>query len=103
MNDPFVWSGRALQVESVELEIEGLASMYQAFVWSFLAPAHHEYERIIALISGRALDRPNGSPGFDNAGKTGSPGVGGKMKTLTSYVSTCAGIKVKSSADCYQL
>ena len=33
-NDPYVWSGRALQEDFVELAAGGLASMYPAFVWS---------------------------------------------------------------------
>jgi hypothetical protein len=33
-NDPYVWSGRALQVDFAELAVIGLASMYPAFDWS---------------------------------------------------------------------
>jgi len=33
-SDPDVWSGRALQENSVELAVSGLASMYPAFCWS---------------------------------------------------------------------
>ena len=33
-NDPFVWSGRALQVDFAKLAVSGLASMYPAFDWS---------------------------------------------------------------------
>jgi hypothetical protein len=32
--DPYVWSGRALQENFVELAVSGLASMYPAFGWS---------------------------------------------------------------------
>jgi hypothetical protein len=33
-NDPYVWSGRALQVDFAELAVSGLASMYPASDWS---------------------------------------------------------------------
>ena len=36
VNDPNVWSGRALQVDFVELAVCGLASMYPASDWSVL-------------------------------------------------------------------
>src|SRR5664279_1200207 len=36
VNDPNVWSGRALQVDFAELAVSGLASMYPAFDWSVL-------------------------------------------------------------------
>ena len=52
--DPNVWSGRALQVDFVELAVSGLASMYPAFGWS-IAPGHHGYQRACELISGQAL------------------------------------------------
>ena len=35
-NDPYVWSGRALQVDFAELAVSGLASMYPASDWSVL-------------------------------------------------------------------
>ena len=44
--------------------------MYPASSWSVLAPGHHGQQRIIALISWTGLGGPNGSPGFDDAGKT---------------------------------
>jgi hypothetical protein len=34
--DPYVWSGRASQEVFVELAVNGLASMYPAFAWSWL-------------------------------------------------------------------
>src|SRR5277367_817740 len=34
VNDPNVWCGRALQENSVELAVSGLATMYPAFCWS---------------------------------------------------------------------
>jgi hypothetical protein len=34
--DPNVWSGRASQVDFVELVVSGLASMYPASDWSLL-------------------------------------------------------------------
>src|SRR3984957_6440652 len=52
--DPYVWSGRALQVDFVELAVNGLASMYPAFDWSIVLLA-------IMDISARAIslaDRP---------------------------------------------
>jgi len=37
------------------------------------APGHHGYQRACILITGRASNGPNGSPGFAGAGKTGPP------------------------------
>ena len=34
--DPYVWSGRALQVDFADLAVSGLASMYPASDWSVL-------------------------------------------------------------------
>src|SRR5579864_8496577 len=48
VNDPNVWSGRALQVDFVELAVNGLASMYPAFDWSVVLLA-------IMDISARAI------------------------------------------------
>ncbi|HEY2427122.1 MAG TPA: hypothetical protein VGI09_14570, partial [Pseudolabrys sp.] len=53
INDPDVWSGRALQDDFVELAVSGLASMYPAFDWS-IAPGHHGYQRACDLVNGQA-------------------------------------------------
>jgi len=74
-NDPNVWSGRALQVDFVELAVSGLASMYPAFDWSVFAPGHHGYQRACVLISGQASTGPFGSPVFACAGKTEPPSL----------------------------
>ena len=73
--DPNVWSGRALQVDFVELAVSGLASMYPAFDWSVFAPGHHGYQRACVLISGQASTGPFGSPVFACAGKTEPPSL----------------------------
>src|ERR1700722_1245327 len=51
-NDPNVWSGRASQVDFVELAVNGLASMYPAFDWSIVLLA-------IMDISARAISLPD--------------------------------------------
>ena len=69
--DPYVWSGRALQVDFAELVVSGLASMYPVSNWSCFAPDHHGYQRACDLVNGpastghlghqcaHALGRPN--------------------------------------------
>ena len=45
-----VWTGRALQAGSDDLEIIGLALLYPALGWSVCAPGHHGYPRASVLI-----------------------------------------------------
>jgi hypothetical protein len=45
-----VWTGRALQAGSNDLEIIGLALLYPALEWSVRAPGHHGYPRASVLI-----------------------------------------------------
>jgi hypothetical protein len=45
-----VWTGRALQAGSEDLEIIGLALLYPALEWSVRAPGHHGYSRASVLI-----------------------------------------------------
>src|SRR5262249_60681622 len=45
-----VWTGRALQAGSDDLEIIGLALLYPALEWSVRAPGHHGYPRASVLI-----------------------------------------------------
>jgi hypothetical protein len=71
-NDPYVWSGRASQVDFAELAVSGLASMYPAFDWS-VAPGHHGYQRACDLIKRQTSIGPVGSPVFACAGKTEPP------------------------------
>jgi len=60
----------------------GLASMYPASDWSdALLPGHHGYQRAVDLISGQASIGPNGSPGFDRAGKSGGPSRDGSLSS----------------------
>jgi hypothetical protein len=75
VNDPYVWSSRALQEVFVDLSDVGLASMYPASRWSACAPGHHGYQRACELISGQASTGPNGSPVFANPGKTDPPSL----------------------------
>src|ERR1700722_17500508 len=74
-DDLNVWSGRALQVDFVELAVSGLASMYPAFDWNVFASGHHGYQRACVLISGQASTGPFGSPVFACAGKTEPPSL----------------------------
>jgi hypothetical protein len=53
-HDPYVWSGRALQVDFAELAVSGLASMYPVSDWSCFAPDHHGYQRACDLVNGQA-------------------------------------------------
>jgi hypothetical protein len=50
--DPTVWTGRALQAESGELAVIGLAHLYPALEWSLYAPGHPGYPRASDLILG---------------------------------------------------
>jgi hypothetical protein len=47
---PSVWTGRALQVESDDLEIIGLAHLYPALERNVCVPGHHGYPRALDLI-----------------------------------------------------
>ena len=47
---PSVWTGRALQVESDDLEVVGLALLYPALERNVCVPGHHGYPRALDLI-----------------------------------------------------
>jgi hypothetical protein len=46
---PSVWTGRALQAESEDREVTGLALLYSARLGTFV-PGHHGYPRALDLI-----------------------------------------------------
>src|SRR5246127_1584100 len=52
--DPTVWTGRALQAESDDLEVIGLALLYPALERNVCVPGHHGYPRASDLILGKA-------------------------------------------------
>jgi hypothetical protein len=47
---PIVWTGRALQAESDDLEMIGRAHLYPALERNVSVPGHHEYSRALDLI-----------------------------------------------------
>ena len=47
---PYVWTGRALQAESDNLEVIGLALLYPALERNVSVPGHHGYPRALDLI-----------------------------------------------------
>jgi hypothetical protein len=47
---PSVWTGRALQAESDDLEVTGLALLYPALERNVYVPGHHGYPRALDLI-----------------------------------------------------
>ena len=49
-----VWTGRALQAESDDLEVIGLALLYPALERNACVPGHHGYPRASDLILGKA-------------------------------------------------
>jgi hypothetical protein len=49
-----VWTGRALQAESDDLELIGLAILYPALERNVWVPGHHGYPRASDLILGKA-------------------------------------------------
>jgi len=53
-HDPTVWTGRALQAESDDLEVIGLALLYPALERNVCVPGHHGYPRASDLILGKA-------------------------------------------------
>src|ERR1019366_7713008 len=69
-NDPFVWTGRALQAECAKMEGVGLAHLYPALAWSGYAPGHHGYPRAPDLILRKAL---RGRLGHQITGATARP------------------------------
>src|SRR6202023_3348495 len=70
--DPFVWSGRALQVVSPSWRGAVLHQCIRPLIGAF-APGHHGYQRACVLISGQASIGPFGSPVFARARKTEPP------------------------------
>ena len=71
--DPFVWSGRALQEDFVELAVAVLHQCIRPLIGACCAPGHHGYQRACVLISGQASIGPLGSPVFARARKTDPP------------------------------
>ena len=67
---PSVWTGRALQAESDDLEVIGLALLYPALERNVLVPGHHGYPRAPDLILGKAL---RGRLGHQITGTTARP------------------------------
>jgi len=59
-SDPTVWTGRALQAESDDLEVIGLALLYPALERNVCVPGHHGYPRASDLILGKALKGQSG-------------------------------------------
>ena len=57
---PTVWTGRALQAESDDLEKIGLALLYPALERNISVPGHHGYPRASDLILGKALKGQSG-------------------------------------------
>src|SRR5947208_6320236 len=55
LNGTSVWTGRALQAESDDLEVIGLALLYPALERNVCVPGHHGYPRASDLILGKAL------------------------------------------------
>jgi hypothetical protein len=55
-----VWTGRALQAESDDLELIGLALLYPALERNVWVPGHHGYPRASDLILGKALKGQSG-------------------------------------------
>ena len=49
-NGPSVWTGRALQAESDDLEVVGPALLYPALERNVYVPGHHGYPRALDLI-----------------------------------------------------
>jgi hypothetical protein len=49
-NGPSVWTGRALQAESDDLEVVGLALPYPALERNVCVPGHDGYPRALDLI-----------------------------------------------------
>src|SRR5215472_6448566 len=47
---PSVWTGRALQAESDDLKVVGLALLYPALERNVCVPGHHGYPRALDLI-----------------------------------------------------
>jgi hypothetical protein len=47
---PYVWTGRALQAESDDLEVIGLALLYPALERNVSVPGHDGYPRALDLI-----------------------------------------------------
>ena len=58
--DPTVWTGRALQAESDDLEVIGLALLYPALERNVCVPGHHGYPHASDLILGKALKGRSG-------------------------------------------
>ena len=69
-NDPYVWSGRALQEVFVDPADAVLHQCIRPLFGARCAPGHHGYQRACDLITGQASTGLFGSPVFACAGKT---------------------------------
>ena len=70
VNDPIVWSGRAVQEVSSTLADAVLHQCIRLLIGAYCAPSHHGYQRACDLILGQASNGLVGSPVFARAGKT---------------------------------
>ena len=90
---PSVWTGRALQVESDDLEIIGLAHLYPALERNvvFLATMDIRARSISFATRPR---RPNGPPDHERAGETFSPSPHSDSQTLAGKPTIAFGISL---------
>ena len=70
----------------------GLASMYPASVWSFLAPGHHGYQRAFALISRKASTGHSGHQ-ISNAPADGCSILQSISQTSVGFSCCCSSSK----------
>ena len=92
--DPTVWTGRALQAESDDLEIIGLALLYPALERSVVFLAIMDIRARSISFSDRPR-RPYGPPDHERAGETISPSPHSDSQTSAGRPTIVVGISLR--------
>ena len=93
-----VWTGRALQAESDDLELIGLALLYPALERNVWVPGHHGYPRASDPILGKALKRPVVPPDHGRDGETVSPSLHSSSQTSAGKPTIAIGVSFRRGA-----
>src|ERR1700674_2315224 len=84
-----VWTGRALQVRSDDLETIGLALLYPALEWNVCVPGHHGHPRASDLILGKVLKGRSCHQIRDATARPFSPSPQSNSQTSAGIPSFC--------------
>src|SRR4051794_155775 len=90
---PSVWTGRALQAESDDLEVVGLALLYPALDGTFVFLAIMDIRARSISFASRPR-RPEGPPDHERAGETFSPSPHSDTQTSAGKLTLAFGISL---------